>query len=283
MARGARAVARRAVRTSRRVFRVGNAFNPVFLLVGLLAAVAEPLPIAAHGGRVPLSDWGAFDPPTARCQRTLLVATQRCARNAWEIRRKCRAAQYAGESCDEARTDAAVVAVRRAALDLVDVHCNERQLAELGFLGQFDVQTDVISACRSWEDLMESAVFAVAVGSGAACVRKAERALTGAAGRLFDRWSRSLRFLATHPATPEQKEVRVGGDEARAATLAARLVAELHPSCGNDATRRLSRITDLAVCVPASISVQERVICPEPICGNGLVEPGEIDDACPSE
>jgi hypothetical protein len=221
---------------------------------------------------VPLADWGAFEPATARCQRILLGATLRCSRDTWELRRKCGERQLAGSACDAAATDAGVRAVRRAALDLVDEACSERQLGDLGFLGQFDMQSDVIGACRGWEDLMESATYATVAPSSAACIRTSDRLLTRATVHLFDRWNRALRAIATREMSPEQKESLVARVEARQAKVAAKVAAPLTAACGASEAQRLLRVIDLAVCPPGSISVQERVVCPPPDCSSGLAE-----------
>lgn len=253
----------------------------VFLLVSAILILANSSETAfAHGGRVPLAEWGPFDAGTALCQRVLLAATESCARTAWLLRRRCRAAQLEGGSCDEAGTDARIVGVRRDALDRIDLHCSERQLGLLGFLGQFDMQTDVIGACRSWEDLMESAVYGNAAASSLGCIRTADRVLTRSTVVLFDRWRRSLRRMASREMTPEQKESRVVREEERRDAMAARAGDLLAEACGAAEAVRLRRVVELAVCPPARISVQERVICPDPICGNGLLEPGETEDAC---
>ncbi len=236
--------------------------------------------VLAHGGRVPLADWGAFDAGTARCQRVLLAATESCARTAWSLRRRCRAVQLDGGTCDEPATDARIVGARRDALDRIDLHCSERQLGTLGFLGQFDMQTDVIGACRSWEDLMESATYATTAASSPDCIRVSDRVLTRTTVQRFDRWRRSLRRFASREMSPEQKEARVVREEAREEASATRARERLVAACGVVEAERLAHVVDLAVCTPASISVQERVICPEPTCGNGLLEPGEIEDGC---
>lgn len=253
----------------------------VFLPIVVFLVFAKPVETAfAHGGRVPLADWGAFDAGTARCQRILLAATESCARTAWMLRRRCRAAQLDGGTCDEPATDARIVGARRDALDRIDLHCSERQLGLLGFLGQFDMQTDVIDACRSWEDLMESATYGMSAATSVACIRAADRVLTRSAVQLFDRWRRSLRRFATREMSPEEKESRVVREEARRDATGDRALDRLTAACGAAEATRLRRVIDLAVCPPARISVQERVVCPEPTCGNGLLEPGEVEDAC---
>lgn len=221
---------------------------------------------------MPLAEWGSFAPATARCQRILLGATLRCARDTWELRRRCGERQLAGGTCDTAATDAGVRAVRRAALDLIDAACSERQLGDLGFLGQFDMQSDVIAACRGWEDLMESATYATVAPSGAACIRTSDRLLTRATVHLFDRWDRALRAIATREMGPEEKEVLVARVEARHAKVAAEVAAPLTAACGASEALRLLRVLDLAVCPPAGISVQDRVVCPPPDCSSGLNE-----------
>lgn len=221
---------------------------------------------------MPLADWGPFPAATAACQRALLGATLRCARDTWELRRRCEAAKADGGSCDAAATDARIVRIRRAALNLVDERCSERQLGELGFLGQFDMQTDVIGACRGWEDLMESATYATVIPSGAACMRAADRLLTRAAAHLFERWEDALRAIATRPMTAGAKEAQVARVEARQAAVAADVLLPLATACGASEAQRLLSVVALAVCPPAAISVQDRVVCPPPDCSSGLAE-----------
>lgn len=242
---------------------------PGSLLLALAIAVGEA---AAHGGRVPLANWGPFPAATAVCQRALLGATLRCARDTWEVRRRCEAAKADGRACDAAATDARIVRVRRAALNRIDERCSERQLGELGFLGQFDMSSDVIGACRGWEDLMESATYATVAPSGAGCMRTADRLLTRAATHLFERWEDALRAIATRPMTAGEKEAQVARVEARQAAVAADVLPPLAAACGASEAQRLLRVVELAVCPPAAISVQDRVVCPPPDCSNGLNE-----------
>jgi len=258
------------------MIRMGNV---IFLVLANALACAAPVPTLAHGGRVPLEQWGGFAPATAVCQRALVDATLRCARSTWEISRKCSAAEGAGEPCNRPNAEQRIAAVRRNALDLIDVRCNDFQLGQLGFLGQFDMRADVTIACSSWRDLMESATFATTATSDPGCIAESARVLTRATGDIFIGWKRTLRRIATEPDLAlERKEQLVAREQERLPRFVARATTALTAKCGATEAARLARVVALGVCTPASVCVQGAVICPEPICGNGLIEPGELCD-----
>lgn len=256
-------------------------------IAGMLLA---PVSVQAHGERVALAEWGGYAPATARCQRAVLVATLRCARSAWSVRRRCLASDLAGETCDRAATNARVVAIRRRALDLVDAACSERQLGEIGFLGQFDLQADVVAGCRDWDVLMRSAIFEPVASPNLACRITLDRSLTRATARVARGWQRVMRKIAARSFPAEKKFELLDRERSRQARATERAVEAVVAGCGEQSalTARTERIVELSLCPVMQVSVQDGVLCPEPVCGNGLIEPGELcddgvaagDDAC---
>lgn len=248
----------------------------------ILAIVASGVPsvAAAHGERVEFGDWGGYERGTAVCQRTVLAATLRCARSAWSVRRRCLAVEFAGGACDRVATNAQVVVLRRRALDLIDDACSERQLGEIGFLGQFDLQADVIAGCRDWDLLMRSAIYEPRAVGEAGCIAAADRALSRSTVRVILAWQRVMRRLAARPFPAEHKWALVDRERERQQRMAARADAVVAAACGEASPlrERAARVIDMALCPLAQVCVQDGVLCPEPICGNGIIEPGELCD-----
>jgi len=255
-----------------------NSGIKAFVILGTLAIA--PTPAFSHGERVPFADWGGFEPATASCQRHVLAATLRCARNSWSVRRRCLASEFAGRTCDRVATDQRITAIRRRALDLADSVCTERQLGELGFLGQFDLQVDIISGCRDWNTLLRSATYEPAAAADGTCVAVLDRAVTRAGVRMFAAWQRMMRRIAAGTFTPAQKDLLAARERSRQTRLAQRVGNTVAAACGGNPAlaERAVRVTDLALCTVARVSVQDGILCPEPICGNGIIEPGELCD-----
>lgn len=256
----------------------------------LLAAVGVA---HAHGVRLPFADWGGFAPDVARCQRAIARAGARCASHSWALRQACRASLLAGRPCDEAKTAAAIAAVRRRTLDGVDAACTERQAIALQFLSiGFDLQSDLVDFCRESVDAVESGVFGPALGgtSLSAAERTCVAATADAATQVMSFALRSRRgcmdqLAVIDRATPNREgeiahaDAHLGRAVARtSARLAARCGGAFEPLYGRAPAELLAVLGQRADCVGSRFYIQDRVLCPAPVCGNGVVEPGEACD-----
>lgn len=267
-------------------------------VVALAALLCLPAAAAsAHGGRLPLDLWGGYTGEFLRCQRVIAQAASACAAGAWAARRACRAGELVGEACDHDVTNARVAAVRAAALDAIDAVCSERQAIVLRYLGTFDLQDDVISYCRAWEDAAESGVFGTHVAPSAACSLAAAEAVTEVMHQAMRGRRRSMDRLAASPAASPERPALIAAAERRLAVTIDHAAARLAARCpdfaaeyGRPARELIATLATRADCVGGAFYIQDTVLCPPGVCGNGVVEPleecddGNLSDgdACPS-
>ena len=170
-------------------------------VVALAALLCLPAAAAsAHGGRLPLDLWGGYTGEFLRCQRVIAQAASACAAGAWAARRACREGELVGEPCDHDATTSRVSAVRAAALNAIDAVCGEREAIVLRYLGTFDLQDDVISYCRAWEDAAESAVFGAHVAPSPDCAAAAADAATAVMQQAMRGRRQFMDRLAASPA-----------------------------------------------------------------------------------
>jgi cysteine-rich repeat protein len=260
----------------------------VAALVPLLLSLAATA--HAHGGRVPLEQWGGFPTASARCQRRFANAMAMAAARTWRVRVDCDGTTLAGGTCDEDAAKAAQTAASLDALNAIDF-CSVRQLGDMGFLGLFDAQRDLVDFWRRWERMAESAVYdSVLRASGRAaltdpvrrqCVRATANAVTDEMRYVFRLRQRTMDRIAAVEMPPGDKTALVN----RAARLIARSIeaalGRLRRHCsdqdfsslyGRDSATFLQDLTERADCIGAKAYVQDAVPCPAPVCGNGIQE-----------
>jgi cysteine-rich repeat protein len=271
--------------------------------LALLVVVAIPALARGHGMRLPFDQWGGFRAETFHCQRVVAAAAAQCAATAWDARRACRRAELQGGVCDQEATQATVDAARIKALDAVDESCSERQAIELQYLGSFDLQADVIIFCRGWEAAGVSAVYGLFDVPLSPAERDCSEAAAAVADRLMHFVVRNRRQcmdrIASLPllAPNRTSQLDVAADRARRAhdLLAARLATRCGAATFADLYGRTpgTFVTDLSAradCIGGLLYIQDAVLCPAPVCGNGIVElPEDCDDgntaggdACPA-
>jgi len=251
--------------------------------------------------RLPFAEWGGFDAGTLRCQRIVARAATDCAATAWQIRRACRETALAGAACVP-DSDPRISAARSAALDAVDSACTEHQLGNLQFLGYFDSHLDVTNFCQHvWPDAADSVVFVPALASKGDAGRRCGEAAADAASEVMQYIFRSRRRCMDRAAdmsrtSPERAALLTRA--ARGATFALqRVVARLALRCpeidsiyGRSAAALVDVLAQRADCLGGAFYIQDAVICPAPVCGNGVIEfPETCDDGntadgdgCPS-
>ncbi len=273
--------------------------------------------VDAHGMRVQFDKWGGFPATAVRCQRVIAYAVAQCAAQVWAQQRACERAKLTGQGCDQSALGAATSAIVVGAQDTIAANClSELQDAQLGYLSQFDIDTDVGNFCRawspgspvpapSWPAAAVSAVYgpleALAAPTAAqiACSDAAADA-AGAAMQLAFRTRRQCmdRIAAESLDAPHRSDLI---DAASAHLNAAYpvLAAQLQARCGAAAFSALygrspeafiAGLGARADCIGGQFYIQDALLCPNAVCGNGIVEPGEDcddgntddGDACPS-
>jgi cysteine-rich repeat protein len=268
----------------------------LFTLTTALAAVLLAQSVAAHGPPTPLNFWGAFGRRVASCQRAIGRAAAVCALHAWAAARDCRLATMRGGVCDEAATDDAIEAARLHAFDVVQNRCTESQALTLVFLGRGEAQTDVIQFCRQLEDAAVSAVFLPLADEQPSspaeqrCVEAAALATTKLLRHGFDSRQHLLDRIAQRAYAPAEKQARLAASTANIGAATAALTQESAADCsstafaesyGRDAASFLSLIATRADCLADATYAQGGVLCPEPSCGNGMVEGTALrDEGC---
>lgn len=271
--------------------------------LALFVVLAGPAAAMGHGMRLPFDQWGGFRAETTRCQRVIAHAAAQCAATAWEVRRACRSAELQGQPCDRKATQAIIDAARIKSLDSIDAACSERQAIELQYLGSFDLQADVINFCRGWDAAAISAVY----GPFAAPLSPGERDCSDAAAEITDRLMhfvfrnrrQCMDRVASLPLQAPNRTSLLDVAAHRARTAHERLAARLVTRCGAATFADLygrtpeTFVTDLSAradCIGGLLYIQDAVLCPAPVCGNGIVElPEDCDDgntadgdACPA-
>ena len=248
----------------------------------LVLTVGQAGAARAHGARLPFAAWGGFAPAVVRRQREIARAAAQCAADARAARRGCRDAVQAGGSCDESATAAAIANIRRAAFDRFDAACSERQAIDPQFLGSFDLQADLITFCRAWETAADSAAYGpLAIPAPTATERQCLDRLASLPLPSPDRTE--LIDIAAHRMAASQSAV--------AERLTARCGAGAFTALyGRSPETWVDALSQRADCLGGSIYIQNLVLCPAGVCGNGIVEPGEDcddgnrndGDACPA-
>ena len=252
-----------------------------------------------HGQPAELDVWGAFPADAARCQRQLSRATSLCISQVTAARSACLGHAVAGGSCDEAALAATVSAAKQRALDRLERGCTATQLQNLGYIDLFDAQRDVSDACRQLDDAATSAAFGPVMVGGtvagkddatATCVRAAAGESTRLLRYAMRAHQQGLDRIASAllPAlSPLQKQRLVDWAQARIARAAAASAAKIATLCssanfedayGRSAQAFLGDIAAQAGCMAGFVYVQNAVVCPPALCGNGVQEKGEECD-----
>jgi cysteine-rich repeat protein len=272
-----------------------------------LIALALASTARAHGTRLPFAQWGGFNAGALRCQRVIAGAAAECAATRWALRDACRRGGHSRQDCDADPALMAAVAVAQGrALDRVDQTCSERQLQDLQFLGTFDAEGDVITFCRTWAVAAESAVYD-AIGpppapsaAQATCIAAAADAVGRTMGYTFRNRRQCMDQVASLPlAAPDRAALLDRAGQRRVHAYGA-VAAALTARCGDSAFTALygrpaqtfvAGIGARADCIGAQFYVQDAVLCPAAVCGNGITESPDEDcddgntrdgDACPA-
>lgn len=266
-------------------------------LVTLLAAAALIAGLspeaAAHRNPLPLALWGGYGSAPARCQRVIGYAATRCGTRVWAARNACLGMQVAGATCDEAATDAAIQDVHQSALNLVDGSCAD-YAGELGFALTLEAETDIDTFCQQLDTALMSGIYgpvltgttARQVGAGQ-CVGATASAAIRLLRFAFRSRTRALDRIASGDLAPTEKEEIIARSDARIARGRATLGQALRRRCpdelfvslyGRSVDTVLTLVAERADCLGGASYVQDAVVCPPAVCGNGMIEPGEQCD-----
>lgn len=212
---------------------------------------------------------------------------------AWAAARSCHSAELSGRPCDHAAADALIQAARVKSLDAIDANCSEREAIDLQYLGSFDLQADVINFCRDWPSAAESAVYGPAAGVPAlshsqhACVEAAADATNRLMQFTFRNRRQCMDRVASIALQAPNRAALLDLAARRIVEAHAALAAHLDARCaalpftvlyGRPADAFIGDLGERADCIGAQFYIQDAVLCPGAVCGNGIVEPGERCD-----
>jgi cysteine-rich repeat protein len=271
----------------------------------LLLALGMSGEAYGHGVRLPFAQWGGFNPGAVKCQRIIARSVARCAAAAWAEQRACERAKLVGQLCDPAALNATLEAIRVQALNTIDENCTERQVLDLQYLSSIDVDTDVASFCLAWRVAAVSAVYgpldALRAPSAAqlACSDAAADAAEGAMQFAFRTRRQCMDRIAAESLSTPNRSALLDDAVQRIGQASAALAARLSARCGAAPFTALYGRTPSvfiaglgarADCIGGQFYIQDAVLCPNAVCGNGIIEPGEDcddgntndGDACPS-
>ena len=258
--------------------------------------LCQAVPARAHKSMpVPLAFWGGFATDVSSCQRMVGTAAALCGRTVWRARDRCLAAQLSGGTCDMTATDGVVSQAHVDALNAVDAQCAGDQPSTLSFASTFEIETDVDTFCQTLETAAVSAVYGPAVRSGIGvddetvlrCTAAAARASTKLLRFAFSLRCRALDRVASVDLSPTQKTSAITTSTARIAHAQALLRGRLVAICpendfvsvyGQGTAAFLTLIGKRADCLGGAAYVQDAVLCPAAVCGNGMQEAGEQCD-----
>ena len=244
---------------------------------------------------MPLALWGGFDSGAALCQRIIGKAAVHCATAVWAARSTCLAAQVTGGACDQAGTDTAVQQAHQDALDIVDRYCADYAV-ELGFTLTIETETDIDTFCQQFDAALTSGVYgpflsgrtaAQAAPDTAGCMSATADAAKHLLRVAFRARTRALNRIASVVFGPAEKLRAVAQSTAFIERARSVLGQGLQMRCpdpgfsavyGQSADTLLALIAERADCLGGAAYVQNAILCPAAICGNGMVEPTEQCD-----
>ena len=272
----------------------------MIILVGGSASTVH-----AHGLALPFAFWGGFSPAAAYCQRIIALAADRCGGAVWKVRSACLGALVDGGACDVTGADNAVQQAHLNALNVIDLQCTSPEAQALNFLLKYEAQTDMNVFCTALEAATVSAVYGPVTVQGIVrsvdattrhCVDVTQRGATRLLRFAFRERRRALDTAATVQVCdppgenctslpPTDKQALVNRSTARIERARAALAVRVEAACPTfesvyhrSADVVLENLASRADCLAGATYVQNAVVCPASVCGNGMVEAGEQCD-----
>lgn len=258
--------------------------------------LAVPLAAFGHGPPIPIAFWGDFSAPDGECQRVIARMAATCALDVWAVRDACWRAQLNGETCDVESTEAAIEAAHTRATGTANRVCTrlDANLSELGYLSLVDMNIDIDVFCSELEQAMESAVYGPALRRGEiqpvdpgtrACIAQTGDEATQLLRAGFHARRRRFDYIANNPFPPSRKFAAIARSTQAIARAQQRVQSRLAAACPQFDTiyprpiaPYLTLVAERADCLTGRVYIQDFVVCPDPICGNGMREPGERCD-----
>ncbi|HVN86114.1 MAG TPA: myxococcus cysteine-rich repeat containing protein [Candidatus Binatia bacterium] len=275
-------------RSSRRAIR---------LALWLLLSGWAP-PARAHIQPIPLALWGGsfFTAQNVRCSRAIGYVAARCALVTWAARNDCLAAQLRGATCDVDATESRIDDAHNLVPGAIDAYCTTDDYNTLGFGPNINAYADADIFCRQTETAAASAVYLPAmqgdaIGTVDATTRRcveATAAVTTAVLRFaFDSRRETLNRIAMYPMGYDAKVALLTQSGSRVARARSGFLQRLTSQCSatefaaayhRSAGAVLTNISSRADCLAGATTVQNAVVCPDPVCGNGMIEVQEECD-----
>ncbi len=274
------------LRLARRSDRRGGT---AVVVAALLCCVA-PSAALAHAAAVPIERWGPFLPGSVSCLRRMSQATHECFDTVVGIEQRCQDTRLRGGTCDAAEVDAREQAAIDAMLDTAMNACAEGQLTEIGYIGFFDAQADLVNACVRQARGAMAAAYAPALAEAPSATAAACMAASTAYGRkvlrfVLERATPVMERLATRLFAAAEKQEFVRQLEIALSATRQRWIAGLLEVCpqfeavyGRSAESFLRTVKQRSDCVLSKTYVTSAVICLSEVCGNGSVEGEEQCD-----
>jgi cysteine-rich repeat protein len=266
-------------------------------LIGLMLTALQGV-AWAHGEPASLAFWGGYPKSVAGCQRAISFAASLCISRSIEARKRCLTTETAGHECDEQALDAEVQAARAAARAVVQETCSSQDVQNLLYVDITEALVDVINICRETDSAITSAAYAPAMVGGSVAAMEAPAAkcideTAKASAKLVRYANRSRRTaldrIAARRLDLPAKQALLERAETRISAIKARLAERLSAVCpqnqflglySRNMSQYLDDLSNHGKCFGGAVYVQDAVVCPPPVCGNGIREADEdCDDA----
>jgi cysteine-rich repeat protein len=257
---------------------------PRSALVELTVVLALAGTAVAHTQPVPIDEWGAFDPETVNCLRTISRATQTCFDTALVALQTCNDAIVRGEVCNTEETDEIVAEASRQQRLALTRTCSQPELEDLGYIGLADSQADLFNACVVQSRGAVSATYTPALAGPPTEAAAACMVATAAYARKIIRFALQqeapvMDRIAVRSFTTEEKQASIQRIEEALAAARVRWVAGLLELCpdfvaiyGRSVDSFVRTMKQRSDCALSNMYVHTAISCPSQICGNGIPE-----------
>jgi cysteine-rich repeat protein len=218
-------------------------------------------------------------------------ATHECFETVLDIEQRCQDMRARTGTCDTDQLDAQETAVRITMLDTVMRECAEGQLTEVGYIGYFDAENDLINACVRQAKGVVAAAYAPSPAvpvpaATAACMAASAAYAHKVLHFILERATPVMDRMATRLFEDLDKQGFVRRLATELSVTRARWITGLLQACpqfetlyGRSPESFLRTVQQRSDCVLSKTYVNTAVICLPQVCGNGIVEdPEQCDD-----
>ena len=251
-----------------------------------------------HLQPIPLALWPGpdVDRHTVQCQRAIIFIAARCSMVAWTARNACLAAQLNGQTCDTDASDAAIEDALNAVIPMMDDYCTSDDYNILSFGPNINAYADAQIFCQQLDDAAASAIYGPAMHGGTIgavdatmqrCIGAVAAAGSAMVRAAFQARQEALDLIAAQPMGPQEKMAIILRSTARITRARTGILQRLAASCSDaeimslyhqSPTSLLTLIGTRGDCLAGAATVQNVVVCPVSICGNGMQESNEDCD-----